>query len=170
MTRGVVPDFDPQAERWGFNRLMFSRFAGQFDDWHRWFDLHSTEHIQKHRPDAYRWYQQQRKPIYRWEPDSALPSGCVYPRERVSDATERNFACSLSWLLALAIAEKFEHIDIFWCPFDGTDNRHVEQVRSASYWIGRARGAGRIVTIHGDSALNPTGPLYGCEYLDEVFA
>lgn len=161
---GHIPPFDPAAERWGLNRLMFSRYAGQFTDWHRWFDLHSTEHIQRHRPDAYQWYQQQPadKPVYRWEPDPALPGGSVYPRERVADADERDFACSLSWMLALAIAEHFERIDLFWFTIEH-ESHYVHQLPSARYWIGRARGAGIDVRIHGDSGLKPSGPLYGCE-------
>lgn len=161
---GVIPPFDPLAERWGLNKLMYARYSGRFTDWTRWFDLHSTEHIQQYRPDAYEWYQQQPadKPIYRWTPDAALPGCCVYPRERVADADERDFAGSLSWMLALAIAERFEQIDLFWFPLNGTDCSHQHQIPSARYWIGRARGAGIRVTIHGDSNLKPSGPLYGC--------
>ncbi len=172
MTIGDVPAFDPAAERWGLNRLMFTRYAGEFTRWTRWFDLHATEHIQRYRPDAYDWYRQQPadKPVYRWEPDAALPGACVYPRERVADADERDFACSLSWMLALAISERFDIIDLFWCVCDSNEPHYQHQIPSVRYWIGRARGAGIRVTIHGDSALKPTGPLYGCAYLNQVLA
>lgn len=163
MTLGVVPPFDPEAERWGLNALMFTRFAGTFTDYTRWFDLHGTGHILTHRPDAYRWYAEQTKPIYRWRPDPALPTCLMYPRECVQAYFhgDRDFAGSLSWMLALAIYEGFEAIELFWFPMD--DDAHRRQVASARYWIGQARGRGIAVTVHGDSALTPSGPLYGIE-------
>lgn len=157
----AIPPFDPDAERWGLNRLMFTRYAGAFTNWTRWFDLHSTAHIQQHRPDAYDWYRSQTKPIYRWELDPALPGCCVYPRQRVADADERDFACSLSWMLALAIHERFDAIDLFWFSLDSGEHHYDYQIASARYWIGRARGAGITVRIHGDSPLKPSLPLYG---------
>jgi len=165
LTIGDVPPHDPAAERWGLNRLMFSRYAGNFTDWHRWFDLHSTAHILRYRPDAYAWYTQQpaNKPIYRWAHDAALPGCCVYPRERVADADERDFACSLAWMFALAIAEGFDDIDCFWFVVDPNEPAYRDQIASVRYWIGRARGAGLRVTIHGDSFLKPSGRLYGYE-------
>lgn len=165
---GDIPSFDPGAERWGLNDLIFRRFAGDFTEWTRWFDLHPTWWIQEKRPAAYDWYRQQTKPIYRLAADPALPSCCVYPRERIQTATEREFAGSLCWMLALAIHEGFDAIDLFWFTLDGTDPFYKIQVDSAKYWIGFARGRGIEVTIHGDSALKPTGPVYGYEIIDGV--
>jgi hypothetical protein len=113
MSMGDIPPFDPDAERWGLNDLAFRRYAGEFDDWTRWFDLHPTWWIQEKRPQAYDWYQRQHRPIYRPVLDDALPSCRVYPRERIQTADEREFAGSLSWMLALAIDEGFDAIDLF---------------------------------------------------------
>lgn len=150
------------------NDLIFRRFAGDFDNWTRWFDLHATEQIRERRPDAYRWYAQQTKPIYRWEPDAELPSCAVYPRTEVQrffgdGSEERDFAGSLSWMLALAILDGFRAIDLFWFPLDGNEAGYQRQIPSVRYWIGHARGRGIRVVIHGDSALTPSGPLYGYE-------
>lgn len=163
-----MPPHDPDAERWGLNDLAFRRFAGAFDDWTRWFDLHPTWWIQEKRPQAYAWYQQQTKPIYRPCVDPALPSGCLYPRERIQTPDECEFAGSLCWMLALAVDEGFSDIDLFWFPLDGSDPFYKLQVESAKYWIGYARGKGLRVTIHGDSALKPTGPVYGYEIIDGI--
>ena len=168
---GVVPDFDPdpQVERWGTNAVMFRRYGGVFDRWTRWFDLHRTAHILQQRPEAYAWYQQQdgRRPIYRFVDDPAVPGNTVYPQAAVqaffSDHThqERDFWGSLSWMLALALYEGFTAIDLFWFVVD--QHQYGRQIPSTRYWIGQARGRGVRVTIHGDSELKPSGPLYGVE-------
>lgn len=161
-----MPDFSQPRERWAVNRLMFMRYSGEFDHWTRWFDLHSTPHIRAQRLEAYDWYGTQTKPIYRWEPDPHMVTA-LYPREAVQayfgqdGVPERDFWGSLSWMLALAIYEQFEAIDLWWFPLD--QERHQDQLGSARYWIGQARGRGIRVTIHGDSALVPSGPLYGIE-------
>ncbi len=163
MSFGVIPPFDPEAERWGVNRLMFMRYDGHMD-WDRWFDLHSTDQIQARRQDAYEWYQAQTKPIYRWEIDPAMPASVAYPVAEVWQAfpeSTQEFRCSLSWMLALAIHEGFEVIELFWHTL--TDTEHRPYVPSVLYWIGMARGRGITVTIHGDSALIYDGPRYGLE-------
>ncbi len=166
-TKGDIPPFDPQAERWGVNKLMFMRYGGEFDDWTRWFDLHSTAHIQQQRSDAYDWYSTQTKPIYRWEHDPNMVTA-IYPREAIQQhfaqdgVPERDFWGSLAWMLALAIYEGFEQIELFWYTLD-LEGEYRQQVGSALYWIGQARGRGIRVLIHGDSGLKPTGPMYGIE-------
>lgn len=160
-------DLDPSVERWGTNRMMLLRYGGDFDIWTRWFDLHRTPHILKQRPEAYDWYRKQdgRRPIYQWEVNDDIPGSAAYPREAVqayfseSDRVEREFWGSISWLVALAIYEQFEQIDLFWFVMDS----HINQVPSARYWIGQARGRGIAVKIHGDSMLKPSGPIYGYE-------
>lgn len=172
LTKGNVPAFHPSAERWSLNRVMFTRYAGVFDHWTRWFDLHPTDYIRRVRPDAYDWYCEQTKPIMRWERDPNMVS-MVYPRQAVqrffADGTdEREFSGTLSWMMALAIFEGFDAIDLFWFTLDGTDPFYKIQIDSAKYWIGQARGRGVHVTVHGDSSLHPQPYLYGCEIIDGV--
>lgn len=166
MTFGVIPPFQEDAERWGLNHLQQQRFAGTWDGWTRWFDRHPKAWIQARRPEAYAWYQQQdgRRPIYLLDRDATVAGDTAYPIEAVqqhfADGTEeRDFAGSLSYMLALAIYEGFEAIDLFW--FTLQDAEHGRQLPSARYWIGQARGRGIAVRIHGDSALAASGPLYG---------
>ena len=163
---GTSPDFSQPRERWGINKLMFLRYSGEFAHWTRWFDLHSTAHIQRQRPDAYAWYREQVKPIVRWEPDPQMVTQ-VYPREAVQQffaqdgEPERDFWGSFSWMMALAIYEGFDQIDVYWMPLD--QEHHQAQLGSARYWIGQARGRGIRVTVHGDSAMKSTSRLYGIE-------
>lgn len=171
ISMGVVPPFDPDpaVERWGTNAVMFRRYGGQFDAWTRWFDLHKPEQIQARRPEAYQWCTEQdgRRPIYGWAIDPNIPGSVAYPRAEVqaffsSDTHhERDFWGSLSWMFALAISEGFTDIDLFWFVVD--THQYGRQIPSTRYWIGQARGRGVTVTIHGDSELKPSGPLYGVE-------
>ena len=154
------------------------RWGGQYDGWTRWFDLHRTAHILRLRPETYRWYQQQdgSKPIYQWEVNPEIPGSRAYPLgevRRFFGVDERDFWGSISWMLALAIVEDFTQIDLFWFPLaqDRATNmtdaipvgQYSHQVPSSRYWIGQARGRGIAVTIHGDSELKPTHPLYGVD-------
>lgn len=166
-TKGVVPPLDPAAEeRWGFNATMFVRYAGHFDAWTRWFDLHSAAWTHAHHPDRIAWYQKQTKPIYRWAIDPLIPASRAYPLDEIrayyaDGELERDFHGSLSWMLALAGMERFEIVDVFWCPQD--DALHRKQVPSIRYWMGQLRGRGVSVRIHGDSAITAYEPLYGLE-------
>lgn len=166
---GTVPEFSEGAERWGTNAVMFRRYSGQFDQWTRWFDLHRTPHIVTQRPEAYGWYRQQdgSRPIYQWEVNPEIPGSRAYPFDAIQSffgedgRPERDFWGSLPWMLALAIYEGFEAIDLFWFVVD--THCHEKQIPSVRYWIGQARGRGVRVTIHGDSTLKPSGLLYGYE-------
>ena len=175
-TWGNVPPLPTEAELWGTNNVMCARYAGDVPRWDRWFDLHPTAHIQQRRPEAYDWYTRQdaTRPIYRWEVDPAIPGAVAYPKDAILSQfshdghDERDFWGSLSWMLALAIAERFERIELFW--FALMNDQYTKQVPSTRYWIGQARGRGIQVVVHGDSALVPTHGLYGCEELSPALA
>ncbi len=176
MSFGTIPPFDPQAERWGTNNVMFARYGGDFDAWTRWFDLHPRAHIQARRPQAWEWYTQQRgdRPIFLKEHDPAVPCSAAFPFEAVRQYfctdthDERDFWGSISWLIALAIVEGFERIDLFW--FVLANDAYTKQVPSTRYWIGQARARGIEVRIHGDSALKPANQMYGYEALAPALA
>lgn len=176
MSFGDIPAFDPQAERWGTNNVMFARYQGDFDAWTRWFDLHPRAHIQARRPQAYDWYTRQdgTRPIYLKEASPEIPGSVTFPFEAVRQAfstpthDERDFWGSISWLLAFAILEGFERIDLFW--FVLANDAYTKQVPSTRYWIGQARARGIEVRIHGDSALKPSPQMYGYEALAPALA
>jgi hypothetical protein len=64
-------------------------------------------------------------------------------------------------MMALAIWEEFEQIDVY--GFRMLAPKYTFQLPSAFYWVGRARGMGMTVYIHGESALNPVNKMYGLE-------
>lgn len=170
---GPDPPFPPGVERWGISDLIYRRYNGQFDDWTRWFDVHPVEErILKSRPATWAWYQQQdgRRPIYLLAQDPSVPGSVGYPRDAIQaafaddGAPEDLFGSSLDLMLALATHEGFERIELVW--FRMRDGVEYEQQRpSALYWIGRARGRGIQVVIHGDSSLKDRRGVYGFEYL-----
>lgn len=169
-TVGTPPVLLPGAERWGLNDLIYTRFAGDFDDWTRWFDLHELARIQARRPETYAWYQRQSKPIYLLERDPLMPSSVAYPSAEIQqafgtiDRPERCFRSALDWMLALAIWEGFRRIDLCWFPLKpGWGFETPAQRESARMWIRRAIDRGIDVVIHGDSTLHEEYPLYGYE-------
>jgi hypothetical protein len=161
--RGPEVPFPPDSERWGISDLAFTRYSGIFTDWTRWFDLHHTERIKQKRPQTWDWYQTQTKPIYLWSSDTSIPASTVYPLEHIQDYFKTaRFGSSFDWLIALAIFEKFEQIEIVWCRMkDGVEIRN--QLPTANYWIGQAEARGIPVIIHGDSALHQPEKRYGYE-------
>jgi hypothetical protein len=166
LTIGSAPVLSPGVERWGTNDLIFQRFAGEFDDWTRWFDLHESARIQARRPETYAWYQRQDKPIVLLEHDPAIPASVAYPRAVIQEAfgrrgrLETGFTSALDWMLALAIWEGFTRIELCWFPFTAGYERSPQR-ESARRWITRAEDRGIDVVVQGDSTLIETHPLYG---------
>lgn len=166
-TAEEAPPLPAGAERWGLNGLHFKKQAAKFDNWTRWFDLHNIPWIRQIRPETYEWYQQQTKPIVMWEHYPEIPSSEVYPIQAVQlyFNKEKLFLSSFDWMMALAMAEDFDVIDIYWFRMNA-NSRYTYQLPSALYWVGRARGMGITVNVHGKSNLNPDTKLYGYESVD----
>lgn len=165
LTIGWVPSevLTPGVERWGLNSLIYSRFSGHFDDWTRWFDLHTNEHVLAVRPETYTWYTTQTKPIYRLTIDPIIPSSIAYPLELIQDTFHTNrFLDSLDYMFALALLKDFKRIELCWFTMEDRPE-HRRGATSANYWIGRAEERGVEVIIHGKSALEPPEKLYGFE-------
>jgi hypothetical protein len=158
------------AERWSVNGLHFNfRTTPLEDSWTRWFDLHPLPYIKSSRPHAYAWYREQTKPIYLIEPDPSIPAAIVYPRAEIQEAFASNgtpenfFNSSMDWMMALAIHEGFECIQLWGYRMDRGEYHY--QHPGMHYWIGMARGRGIEVTYPPISLFCHTneGKLYGFE-------
>jgi hypothetical protein len=166
-TTDALAPIKPGQERWGLNSHFNHRFGGKVDDWTRWFDLHPKQHIKTVRPAAYEWYTKQTNPVYLIAHDPNIPAAAVYPLTDVqrtfytADGPERYFLSSFDYMMALALYEGFERIDIYW--FRMMNHHYAWQLPSAMYWLGRARGLGVTVVVHGESNLAPQNKLYGYE-------
>lgn len=171
---GKAPQFgepSPGAERWGINDLPARRPEGwRFDAWDRWFDRHTHAHIRKHRPEAWQWYRAQdgRRPIYLVDAHPEIRGSVAYPTRRIQERfawggqLEEFFTSSLDWLIALALAEGVDRIELFGVDMWAAAHERGAQRNGAHYWIGRARGMGVDVVIPDSSSLCKTERLYGC--------
>lgn len=169
---GVPSQARSGVERWGCNDLnfMLEGWGWRFDAWDRWFDRHTVGHILKHRPRSWGWYATRGmdRPIYLLQRAREIPGSVAYPASQMQDRfawdghREELFTSSLDWMLALAIAEGFQRIEIYGCDFwDAPHERGVQRV-GAHFWIGRALGAGIDVHLPDDSSLAKNERLYGC--------
>lgn len=147
--------------------------------WTRWFNLHSRHHMEITYPRGFNWYllQDGSKPFYtqKFWPD--IPGCTIFPREIIQAAfpTSPNyFTCSVCWLIAFAIVEGFEKIELW--GFQLSDRKFggsfAWERPCFFYWVQQARDRGIEVTyqkeiqdlpfIMGDPATYD-GPLYGYE-------
>jgi hypothetical protein len=161
----------PGAERWCFNsyRTYHLRFPEARETYTRWFDLHSKEHILKTRYQSYDWYKEQTKPIYLQEQQEDIPSSLAFPAEALMkhfgtpEAPETFFTCSAAWMIALAIYEGFERIDVWGIAAASNDTEYNYERPCIAYWVGRARQAGIEVFLPPSVDIVTTQKLYGYE-------
>jgi hypothetical protein len=140
--------------------------------WDRQFELHPIEWTQ--RPEYqgyYNWLCQQKdKPVYVRQPTPQIPSHVVYPRDEIVKAFgTRYFTNSISWMLALAIAEGAGDIGLW-----GVDmamhavgvhkSEYASQRPSCEFFIGVAAGLGIRVHIPAASDLMKSAFMYGFDF------
>lgn len=161
-----APYDDPSWEIWGINELW--KYLGR---WDRWFELHKRDVFAKegNREQAAHvaWLQSQNesRPIYMLERFDDIPGSVPYPLKAMSErffpGQERPyFTSSISYMLALAIAEGFTEIALYGIDL-AADVEYMHQRPSAEYLIGVARGMGITVTIAPGSALLKSDGVYG---------
>lgn len=146
------------------------------DQWTRWFNLHGKPHMMSKYPDTYHWYRKQTKPIYlqRQQPD--IPASLAFPRTAVQEffpaPMNRYFTCSGAWLIALAIMEGFERIELWGYEIRVTKPAYAWERPNVFFWIEEARKRGIEVWLPpefqplaaGEKVGDPAtykGPLYG---------
>ncbi len=178
-----VPPPPEGVETWLFNNPRGYRIQNSrvMTEWTRWFNMHTKRHQLLTYPRGYEWYKQQTKPIYLQKADPEIPASIEFPRAvlqehfRISDKTFRYFTFSGAWLIALAIYEGFERIEM-WGHNMKANGEHAFQRPGYFYWIKRARdmgvdlwvppgatgGVGGDTTPAGDPETYK-GPLYGYE-------
>lgn len=154
-------------ERWLMRSAAFHGWADQ--PWDRLFDMHQNDLIERSHHEILAWYRSLdgTRPIYTCEPLD-VPGNRVYPLSKVIaecsdvDRLEDSFTCSVDYMLALAIVEQVEHIDLCGVLMRAHEaDEYASQRASVQYWIGRARGAGIRVTVPSASGLCRSSVLYG---------
>ncbi len=91
-------------------------------------------------------------PIYMHQCHDDMPAAVPYPFQSVISQCGDYFNSSIAYMLALAIAEHFERIEIY--GVDNAAGEEWEKERACNeYLIGQAVGRGIDVWIHPDSSL-----------------
>jgi hypothetical protein len=148
----------------------------------RWFNVHTIKHIKTRYPSGFEWYSHQTKPIYLQEATPEVPASITFPREQIQQhfsingQPNRFFTCSAAWLIAFAIMEGFERIEL-WGFQLRREHQYDWERPCFFYWIERAKQAGIEVILPPDLVITEPGspdgydgPLYGYEPHNEYYA
>lgn len=161
-TLGALPNTQAD-EVWTLNHA----FVMNFPRMDRCFELHKKEwFLREELPSLQRyreWLQTPHPfPIYMQAVDPEFPASVRYPFEEVSQdifsrllrGTERNlyYTSSFSYMLALAIYERFERIEIYGVEMS-TETEYGYQKPSGELMIGVALGRGIEVVLQPNSEL-----------------
>ncbi len=148
-TRHQAPFFDPNVEIWGLNELYLHlpRFS-------RWFQMHDRKTFEGGFRDEehFKWLRNCKKPIYMPELHPDIPCSVRYPIEEIEAELGGYFTCSVAYMVALAIYERFDEIGLFGTDFifkvdSGKQKECIE------YFLGLAKGKGIRVHLGEDTRL-----------------
>ena len=154
------------------------------NEWTRWFNLHSHTHMVGTYPSSYSYYQTKAdgRPIFLQKVQPDVPTSVAFPREAIqarfatSKGPMRYFTCSVTWLIALAIFEGFDRIELWGFELRDTKpgSAFAWERPCVAYWIHRAREEGvdiwyqkAIEKLYEAGKMIPgdpeayDGPLYG---------
>lgn len=122
------------------------------DQWARFFNLHSKQHIIGTYPSGYSYYQDKAagRPIYLQKVQPDIPASVAFPREAIQEAFAtakgpmRYFTCSVTWLIPFAILEGFERIELWGFELRDTKPGSAYQYERPcfAYWVQIAKERG----------------------------
>jgi len=159
-TLDLAPFDDQSWEIWGENQLY--RFIPRAT---RWFEMHEDPLAdQVPGTDYAKWMRECPMPLYMIRHNPDYPNSIEYPIEPLAAHFGEYFASSVSYMIALAIAEGMEEIGVW-----GVDMIHESeygyQKPACEYLLGYAKGKGIKVHVPAESALlkpyGRTGWRYG---------
>lgn len=148
------------------------------DEWTRWFNLHSRAHMDVAYPPTVAWYKLVDRPVYLQLKNPDIPASVEFPRKQIQNffaingEPNRYFTCSVCWLIAFAIMEGFEKIELhgFMLSDRKPNDAYLFERPCFFYWVQEARNRGievwypeaveQLPFIPGDPS-EYTGPLYG---------
>jgi hypothetical protein len=157
-SRHLAPYDNPEWEVWAMNQLY--RHIPRAT---RWWEMHRREDFladQVPGTDYLAWLQRCPVPIYMVDKFADIPNSVRFPIEQMVEKFGDYFYSTVSYMLALAIAEGFEEIGI-WGIDLSHDSEYEYQKPSAEYLLGVARGMGINITISESSALLKGTYRYG---------
>ena len=146
--------FDPKLgwEIWGLNDLYEA-----IPRWDRWFEMHGDNQIKDYcgRKQGKPYLQglsELKCDVWMQHPRLEVPNSKEYPIKEVIAKFGDYFTNSISYMLAMAIMEKFETIGV-WGVDMAQDSEYGHQRPSCEYMLGYARGAGIEVILPKTSDL-----------------
>lgn len=153
-----APLSDPNSENWGLSGLW--NVPGIYK---RIYEIHSATHLTaaKIAAEKGKWMQEHITHIHPTL-KASFPNAEVVEFERHIKKYDKYFTSSFSWMLAEAIEEKPDCIEIFGITLSG-DGEYSHQKPGASYLIGWARALGIKVVIDRESELMSAPYIYGYE-------
>lgn len=183
-SRNLAPFQDESFEIWGLNEL-YQQIPPR---WHRWFQLHAREEYTKDfsdRDDEHIAFMNKMGiPIYMCRHYDDIPNSVAYPLEEVVEhftlcpkirecraegkrclqcrEWDAYFTNSISYMIALAIYEKYDVIHIYGVDM-AQDTEYGHQKPSCEFFVGWARGAGIEVYLPLPSDLCKSFFYYGFE-------
>jgi hypothetical protein len=164
-TLGMVPWDDKAIEMW----TLAWRKVPRID---RAFDMHPIGPHRKNVPKNYiEFLSKLNVPVYTVQDISnAVPKGQLYPLKEIQDFNrsldpywvEPYFACSVAYMLNMAIYERVDEIQLYGLDFVA-DGEYSHQRPNMEYYIGIARGLGIRVYLPKDCAMCEFPYVYGYE-------
>ena len=161
----LAPFNNPEFEIWAIAHACLGEPLPKVD---RIFEIHKWDEVVKWgSPDAWRMFPN--APVYLIEPRPEVKNSIAFPFDGLvksfqifEDRNEAVMTNSISWMIALAIAEGFEEINIYGVNM----SHHTEygtQKPSCEYYLGLAKGMGIKVYVPKESDLLKSYFLYGKE-------
>lgn len=173
----------PGAERWCSNavRSYGLNCSSAQTTWTRWFNFHSKAHILKTYPESWELWKTADKPIYLQQTDPDIPMSLRFPREEIQNyfggpqkgSPGRYFTCSVCWLLAFAIMQEYNKIELW--GFILRDKPHKPhncykfERPCFFYWVQQARDRGIEVTYPKEVHQIPFEPGDPTTYTESLY-
>lgn len=164
-----APFGDESWEIWTINN---AAQLGVVPRWNRQFELHPIEWTKRPEYNGYyAWLcQKHGKPVYVRENTPEIVDQVVYPRDKIIEAFgTKYFTNSISWMLALAIAEGYGEIGLWGVDMAQhavgvVKSEYASQRPSCEFFIGVAAGMGIKVHIPAASDLLKSAFMYGFDF------
>lgn len=167
----LAPYNNPDYEIWGLNGVYSMVDYANINNFTRWFETHLMKDIKAlsndtkytYGMDYMAWLQNSAIPVYMVDKFKEIPMSVKYPLDEILEMfPERYFNNTVSYMLALAIYEGYEDINIYGVDM-ATSGEYGSQRPSCEFFIGYAKGRGIKVYIPDESDLLKTPYLYGFE-------
>ncbi len=101
-------------------------------------------------------------PVFMQKHYEEFPTSIEFPIKEFTDQFGRFFTNTVSYMIALAIRQRYERIDLYGVEMEH-ETEYVSQARSVIYFIGLAEGRGIVVGMPHACQLMKNRWLYGFE-------